>query len=97
LRNEVVEELICDQGGKSRVYLNIELVRSGRKRRKEREKGRRGEESKKNQEKRPQGSTRRARLSEARERRDNRSVYDAVAKSSAVAKVFGTPNSLIVT
>jgi len=60
LRNEVVEELICDQGGKSRAYLNIELVRSGRKRRKEREKGRRGEESKKNQEKRPQGSTRRS-------------------------------------
>src|SRR6266700_1840047 len=59
LRNEVVEELICDQGGKSRAYLNIELVRSGRKRRKEREKGRRGEESKKNQEKRPQGSMRR--------------------------------------
>jgi hypothetical protein len=38
-----------------------------------------------------------ARLSEERERTDNRSVYDAVAKSSEVAKVVGTPNSLIMT
>jgi hypothetical protein len=38
-----------------------------------------------------------ARLSEERACRDNRSVYGAVAKSSEVAKVVGTPNSLIVT
>ena len=39
LRNEVVEELICSEGGKSRAHLSIEGVRGGRKGRKERETG----------------------------------------------------------